>query len=227
MRTGALIALSFCVILISCSSVQTAPTSTSSSSQAAAASAPAAKPDEGSPWDRLLAKAGAGDVAAQFSVAQAYEKGDGAVPRDYEKAFEWYGRAATAGDRAAQFFYGAMYASHRGTHGDTQEDIVNAVSWYRRSADQGYLDAFYPVAYAYEFGLGGYPRDNAQAVTWYTNCAVLGNPFAMRRLSLAYRNGELGLAVDVKKADEWAAQLDKSGMAKRIGPVPIAKPAAQ
>lgn len=146
-------------------------------------------------FESLLDAAKQGDLDAQFVLAQAYEVGNG-IEMNLDQAFYWYGKAANAGYVPAQFYFGAMYASSRGT----PLDVAKAIYWFRKAADQGYPDALYPVAYAYEFGLGGLQQDNEQALAWYRKAADAGNPFAFLRLAKAYRSGELGLTIDAGQA---------------------------
>lgn len=151
----------------------------------------------------MQAAADKGDLDAQFALAQAYEVGKFGLQLDQNKAFYWYGKAANAGHVPAQFFYGAMHASSRGT----ALDVPGAIRWYRKAAEQNYPDALYPMGYVYEYGLGGLPVDGGQAVFWYRKSAESGSVFAYQRLLKAYRNGELGLAPDESQALLFEAKI--------------------
>jgi TPR repeat protein len=168
---------------------------------------------------KLQQNAEAGDLDAQFVLAQAYEVGKKGVAKDVDKAFLWYGAAARAGHVPAQFYLGAMYASGRGT----PRDLNTAIGWYRKAAEQGYPDALYPMAYAYENGLGGLPQDNTQALAWYRKAADAGNVYAFQRLATAYRLGELGLDVDAAQAELYASRV-KLGGNQRLFTLPSGKP---
>jgi hypothetical protein len=46
------------------------------------------------------------------------------------------------------------------------KDDVEAVKWYRKSAEQGNADAQYNLGVCYEYGYG-VPKDHAEALKWY------------------------------------------------------------
>ncbi len=86
----------------------------------------------------LHAQAEAGNRHAQLRLGILYEKGVG-VPREgrIRKSFEWYLRAAEAGDSEAQnrvgdFYYDASFAAGVG------QDLAVAETWHRRAAEQGH-----------------------------------------------------------------------------------------
>jgi TPR repeat protein len=53
------------------------------------------------------------------------------VLQDAASALKWYLLAAHAGDKAAQFNLGSMYANGDGT----AQDYAESVKWYRLAAD--------------------------------------------------------------------------------------------
>lgn len=69
-----------------------------------------------------------GDRTAQRRLAEKLERGTDGV-RDDRAAFEWYKRAAIAGDAPAQLRLGQLYARNG--------DLAQAEQWYRRAAEQG------------------------------------------------------------------------------------------
>ena len=62
-----------------------------------------------------------------------YAKGEG-VPRDDNKAFEWYFKAAEQRHAFAQYNLGLMYAKGEGVPRDDNK----AVEWYFKAAEQGH-----------------------------------------------------------------------------------------
>lgn len=116
--------------------------------------------------EALSCRALGGDKGAQISLAQAYETGIG-LPRDMEKAVDWYTRAATPttdrtpvnvapfdnqnygtvetyqtateipGDAFAQFRLGEIYLAGDGV----KQSDKRARRWLRRAAGQGYTPA--------------------------------------------------------------------------------------
>src|SRR5580692_12536910 len=72
----------------------------------------------------LLARANAGDAAAQLQAGNAYIQGDGAAREstqladDYRQAAEWYRKAAVLGIAAAQIHLADLYRDGRGVERD-------------------------------------------------------------------------------------------------------------
>ena len=70
----------------------------------------------------------------------------------------------------AQFAIGAKYATGEGV----PRDDVEAVRWWRRAAEQGFVDAELNLAAAYQNGVG-VPKDQAEALMWYRKAAERGD----------------------------------------------------
>ena len=70
---------------------------------------------------------------------------------------------AAAGDVAAQSALGFYY--------ELRQDFSEAVSWFRKAADQGHLKAQNQLGLAYALGLG-VTQDYAQAVAWYRKSEI-------------------------------------------------------
>ncbi|KIO47791.1 tetratricopeptide repeat protein, partial [Nitrosospira sp. NpAV] len=66
----------------------------------------------------------------------------------------------------AQYALGVLYAKGRGVAQDDRE----AVSWYRKAAEQGNADAQYNLGLAYTKGQGT-TQDERQAAFWYLKAA--------------------------------------------------------
>ena len=98
----------------------------------------------------LLAKANAGDAAAQVAVGESYASGTG-VARDYEQAAEWYQKAADKGDIQGELHLAALY---RDGGKDFPRDMVQAADWYLKAADQGDVGAEATMGTLYSMGQG-------------------------------------------------------------------------
>ncbi|MDP2602812.1 MAG: tetratricopeptide repeat protein [Deltaproteobacteria bacterium] len=73
-----------------------------------------------------------------LSFAGEFEEGVAALNRgDHKTALAMFTKGANKGDARAQHILGVMYASGRGV----SQDYNQAVSWYRKAAEQGYADA--------------------------------------------------------------------------------------
>ena len=63
--------------------------------------------------------------------------------RNYEKAIEWYVRAAKQGDVRVQYSLGRMYIGGKGV----EQNYVKAAEWYCKAAEQGYKRAYNALAW--------------------------------------------------------------------------------
>lgn len=69
---------------------------------------------------------------AQNQLGECYAFGNG-VEQDYQKALEWYMKAADQNDSEAQYNIGVCYFAGNGV----EADWYKAVEWYKKSADNG------------------------------------------------------------------------------------------
>ena len=108
-------------------------------------------------WSELAQQ---GDATAQSRLGVMYRDGRG-VPRDNQRAVEWFRKAAEQGNASAQNNLGVMYENGRG---GLPKDDKQAVEWYRKASEQG--DAFGQnnLGVMYRYGRGGLPPDENQAV---------------------------------------------------------------
>ena len=81
------------------------------------------------------------------------------------------------GDRIAQYTLARCYATHRGV----PQNFVEAVKWYRRSAEQGYAPAQYRLGLCYAYGPVVQPNP-AEAMRLYQLAANQGYVPAQRSL---------------------------------------------
>jgi hypothetical protein len=77
--------------------------------------------------NELRQRAERGDVHAQSELAQFYEFGLGAAPKDYAEALRWYRQAADQGDSASRDGLGRMYFSGVGV----KQDYAESARWYQ------------------------------------------------------------------------------------------------
>ena len=119
----------------------------------------------------LLAKATAGDAAAQMQVGEGYAAGKG-IKRDLKQAAEWYRKAAEKGSVAGQIHLAALYRD--GGQGFAR-DMAQAAEWYRKAAEQGDADAQATLGLLYSIGQG-VARDNVEAYYWLDLAASVKGP---------------------------------------------------
>ena len=104
---------------------------------------------------------------------------------------------ADQGYADAQFYLGNVYLNGEGL----QENVVEAVKWYRKAADQGYVKAQFNLAQAYFIGKG-VPKNGAEAVKWYGKAAEQGDSQAHYELGVLYGVGK-GTKKDYSNAYLW------------------------
>ena len=77
-----------------------------------------------------------GYANAQFGLGVCYENGQGII-QSYEKAVEWYTKAAEQGYAYAQYNLGVCYENGQGII----QSYEKAVEWYTKAAEQGNVGA--------------------------------------------------------------------------------------
>lgn len=80
------------------------------------------------------------------------------------------------------------------------KSVADALSWYRKSADQGYAPAQNDLGSMHQYGVG-VQRDYAEAVKWYRKAADQDIPIAYTNLGFMYDKG-LGVREDKAHAVE-------------------------
>ena len=104
---------------------------------------------------------------------------------------------ANAGDADAQNDLGLMYYNGEGV----PQDYVEAVRWYRLSADQGLAAAQLNLGVMYDRGRG-VPQDYVEAVRWYRLAVDQGFAAAQYNLGFMYDRGR-GVPLDYVEALKW------------------------
>jgi hypothetical protein len=119
----------------------------------------------------LLAKADAGDAAAQVLVGESCAAGKG-VERDLKQAAEWYKKAAAKGDLPAELHLAALYRD--GAKGFPR-DMAQAAEWYRKAAEQGDAGAQATLGTLYSIGQG-VVQNYIEAYYWLDLAAAVKGP---------------------------------------------------
>jgi Sel1 repeat len=108
---------------------------------------------------------------------------------------------------ADQFNLGFAYEFGDGV----PRDYAQAVSWYRKAAEQGYAPAQSALGDLYRGGRGA-AQDYAQAAAWYRKAAEQGYAPAQHALGDLYDNGQ-GVAQDYTLAAAWYRKAAEQGYA--------------
>lgn len=128
-----------------------------------------------------------GDAEALYKFAQILRTGNGyEVKPDPSRYFKLLQASAERGYPEAEFELGVAYQYDR----SIQQDLPQALAWYRNAADHGLLKAQLKLALFYENGEGATP-DPINAMPWYRQAAEQGDhdaEDAMGRFTEADRN---------------------------------------
>src|SRR5439155_1144528 len=109
---------------------------------------------------------------------------------------------AAAGDAQAQYALGNYYFRAR----CLTLEHAQALTWYRKSADQGYAPAENQLATIYQHGFGAV-RNFKLALAYYRKAADQGYAPAQFNLGVTYESGNYG----VKRSEEHTSELQSRG----------------
>jgi uncharacterized protein len=154
----------------------------------------------------LKSKAEDGDVQAQLALAKAYDLGKG-VPKDEEKAVQWWEKAAEHGNVSAQVSLGGVYSLGAGV----PKNYAAAVRWWKKAAEQGDVTAEGNLGTAYGLGMG-VPKDEVESVRWHTKAAENGNAASQFSLGMFYLQGA-GVPKDEAEGVKWLRKSAEQGNA--------------
>ena len=107
---------------------------------------------------KLLAEQG--NVASQYNLGYLYDNGQG-VRQDFDKAVEWYQKAAEQGLMEAQYNLALKYENGRGV----RQDFTKAFKLYQKAAEQGDSSSQLNLGYMYYTGKG-VRQDFGKAKEW-------------------------------------------------------------
>ncbi|MHB1619680.1 MAG: tetratricopeptide repeat protein [Sulfuricella sp.] len=118
--------------------------------------------------------------------------------------------AASAGYAPAQARLGEIL--------DVSEFNEEAVTWFRKAADQGNAAGEFDLGRMYALGKG-IEKDPKKALYWITLAAEKDYLLAINVLVQSYRKGELGLTADPQQAQLWEAKARTLGKAAAAGEI--------
>ena len=90
------------------------------------------------------------------------------------------------------------------------EDYEAAVKWYRKAAEQGFVEAQFELALCYENG-DGVPQDDAESITWYYKAAEQGHAIAQNNLGVHFHDGK-GVNRNYAEALKWYYKAAEQGV---------------
>jgi TPR repeat protein len=140
--------------------------------------------------------AGAGDARAQCWLGAMFGQGFG-VEKNPDKGREWLRRAAAQNYAPAQQILGAYCQ----TEGKTDE----ALTWWRKAAEQGNAWSQFGLAVSYWQGKG-VAEDPAAAAAWARKAAEQNDATAALLLGKVYASGEMR---DARESAKWFFKAEK------------------
>jgi uncharacterized protein len=124
----------------------------------------------------------------QYRVARCYEYGELDQEQDFEKAVEWYGKAASLGQIDAQMAYSKFLFT--GIEGVLMPDPRKSFYWVLKAAVRGSGQAAFSTAEFVESGHG--TRKNVLlALWWYTVASEFGHSHAHYKIAQLRRQIDL------------------------------------
>ena len=124
----------------------------------------------------------------------------------YKKAMKIWRPLAEQGEVAAQVKLGAMHEGGLGV----RRDLVEALKWYHKAAQQGNSEAEYHLGELYSIGHVGIEMDIVESIKWYRKAAEHGNTNAQYSLGARYFKGE-GLPQDYVMGYAWLELAARHG----------------
>jgi TPR repeat protein len=122
----------------------------------------------------------AGTVQRDDPALKAYLAGT-LSPDDVRKLFDRLRNAAEHGDAVAQNILAVLSAK--------KGDDAEAVKWYRKSAEQGYVKAQVNLGQMYFAGKGGVKKDEAEAYKWFLKAGEQGDSNGQNNVGAMDLNG--------------------------------------
>lgn len=154
------------------------------------------KDDEAAHESWLLKAARQNNSEAESMLGTFYEC---AEPPEYERAMEWYKKAAEHGESTSACSVGEMYLKGEGV----QKDESKAFEWFQKAVDMGSVYGQYLLGKCYMEGTG-VAKDIAKGIALYTESAEFGSN-AQYALGLCYLEGN-GVKKDVNKGISYLEQ---------------------
>lgn len=127
-----------------------------------------------------------GNLQAQLLLGYSYLYGENGLKPDYDKAFEYYGKAALQNDPAGLNNLGSLYYNGIGV----QRSPAKAAILFQKAADQGNAEAAVNIGFMLISGNGA-KQDKAAAMNYFEKAAESKNPTAQFMTGYAYYTGSL------------------------------------
>ena len=157
--------------------------------------------------DELKGQAESGESWAQFNLALKYFSGDAnpAGTREYDRAAEWFQKAALQGDLHAQTNFAYMLEEGLGITRNTDQ----ALSWYSQAAQSGDPEAQFQIGLRFLHGRF-VPRDQKRGLRWIEFAAEKNHVSAQALLGDWYSLGAFSKTESGNYADDRQLSMEQS-----------------
>ena len=152
----------------------------------------------------LEQRAEAGDVQAMEQLGYCYHKGAG-VTKDFNKAQNWYMKAAEKGNVVAMRRIGSMHFWGEGF----KKDEIKAIEWWTRASDAGDTGSMFNIGTSYYNG-EGVVQDYSKALFWYKKAAEKDDCAACNSIGVMYNDG-IGVPKSYSEAIKWYQKAIDNG----------------
>ncbi len=146
-----------------------------------------------------------GDHVAETLLGEDYAWGYDGIQENTVLGINLLRNAAESGQADAQDDLGTIYYKGHGVAADPQ----TAVSWYRKSAEQGFAKGEHDLAEMYMYAEGF--KDPKAAFEWYKKAAEQGDALSQWSLGRLYEQG-FGIAKNDQTAASWYGKAAESGL---------------
>ena len=144
-----------------------------------------------------------GSAVGQFKLGLCYYTSGGGVPQSYEKAAEWFAKAAEQDCYEAQYYICFCHEMGRGV----PQSYEKAAEWYMKSVTRKYCASEYRLGLCYYYGRG-VAQSYEKAFEWFTKAEANGLDEAKYQLAVCYENG-YGVPRSCEKAVELYSKAAK------------------
>ena len=142
-----------------------------------------------------IAQADKGNLEAQLLLGYSYLYGENGLKVDYEKAFEYYGKAALQNDATGLNNLGSLYYSGIGV----KRNSAKAVILFQKAAELGNADAAVNLGFILMTGNGAKEDKNA-AMKYFERASELENSIAQFMTGYAFYTGKYSQQNYIKAA---------------------------
>lgn len=141
---------------------------------------------------------------AEDRIGDLYHDGRG-VEQNFDKAVEWYEKAAEHGNVDSMCSLAVMYI----TGDEVEKDERRALYWMLEAANNGSISAMENLGKMYSNG-DCVVKDDVAALAWYKKSAEHGNSDAMFSVGSFYYRG-IAVDEDMSQAKEWFIKAWEAG----------------